>query len=210
MPDNSTLLELWKLVAAAPSVVLMAATTLVALTWTAAWRWYGSALSSKDARIGHLEERIKLRDDQLSGKFTTTSAEEAKALIEKLRSRVDDLPEPGLTASQRDELTKDVALVSDTMYSISFIQDEIVSDVRLGQLAKVFKTAGWRVILGGFSIGGADPPICGLVVEVSDPGLLTKPERIVLDAFRKANLKFETKEKESSGVDVVVRVSFVP
>ncbi|MDQ8697213.1 hypothetical protein [Hyphomicrobium sp. LHD-15] len=168
--------------------------------------WNASIVTQKDAKIAHLEERIKLRDDQLSGKFAATSPEEAAALIAQLKDRLADIPQQsGLRQAQLDILASAVSSPG-CHYKISIVQNGFGSDPMLVQFRKVFKKApGWIAIDGGLIAGPAQPD-CGLTVVTQSASELSTPEKLFIDGLSKAEIAFERSEEATRDADVTILV----
>lgn len=55
-------------------------------------RWaYATIISHRDAQIRSLEDRLKLRDDQLANKLASVPPNEAEAMIEELQRNLAEL-----------------------------------------------------------------------------------------------------------------------
>lgn len=183
------------------------ATTVVFITVFVSGFSLGRYLSN--SRIGDLEERVRLRDDQLANKLATTPPEQALEMIRALEGRVSDLHVRRLTAQQRSAIETVCNRKGEDPFSIQIYQDGIGSDGLLADMLALFaKLPGWT--LGtGFQITDAPPTRTGLVVNVADVGHPTTAEALVTSAFRTAGLDFEVREAPERSSDVELLISSV-
>ena len=132
----------------APLAFVACVLVAVAIIWIILnWR-YAVVATHKNERIASLEERVKLRDDQLNNKVQSTSADEARKLIEALQARVAELAPRTLTKEQRAILTRGLLPPNGTEWNIRLTWDGLTPDAETlaEEFQLVFREAGWRVI----------------------------------------------------------------
>jgi hypothetical protein len=184
----------------APAVTISLLAAVVASTWFVAKLFYNS-------KVAGLEERIKLRDDQLSGKFQNTSPHEAMKLIEELQKSVDAIPRDGLSTQQVSVLRSKLERSVGPSYTIDVVQNGFASDALLRDVRRLFsQLQGWKLIDGSFQTGDI-PPACGMLFEVSSESNPTSAEALVMSAFREAGVPFVLKSGRTEGHDVRLLVS---
>jgi hypothetical protein len=146
------------------------------------WR-YAAVAAHKNERIASLEERVKLRDDQLNNKVRSISADEARKLIEALQARVADLAPRTLTKEQRATIVQGLHPPHEAEWSIRLTWDGLTPDAET--LAEEFQSVfrGWRVIATR-NIGSSGK---GMALKAS----LDDPAGLVLSkALQKAGVAF--------------------
>jgi hypothetical protein len=124
-------------------LLLAAAFMWIVLNWR-----YAAVAAHKNERIACLEERVKLRDDQLNNKVQSTSGDEARKLIEALQARVAELAPRTLTKEQRATITQGLHPPHEAAWSIRLTWDGLAPDAETlaEEFQSVFRDAGWRVI----------------------------------------------------------------
>lgn len=130
----------WRVIAQAPWTFAIALAALSALAYFAA-RWRFSA------RIEHLDERVKLRDDQIADykrKLDGATPDEARARLDALEKLVGHLKPRELTASQRATLVAHLSRVTGKA-SLEYTYGDRPSQDYCNLLAAVFREAGWNV-----------------------------------------------------------------
>lgn len=173
---------------------MIAQTPWVFLVWTAvitgaAWV---AVNHLKSNQISDLTGRLALRDDEISDyrrKLSGASPDEAKARIDGLESRIDQLMPRRVTAGQREQIR---AALSGLIGHVSIGSDMACADAPAvaAALAGAFTAAGWSVQNHGF-MGLANPPLSGLGVRVPNPNNLTGSQASIVAALRAADLVVE-------------------
>lgn len=146
----------------------------------------------KGNQLESLEARLHLRDDEISDykrKLSGASPDEAKARIDGLEERLNQLMPRRITADQREKIR--AALNGSTGY-VSINTDMACSDAPpfAAGLSGAFVAAGWQVRNPSF-MGLSNPPLSGMGVRVEDPNKLSYSQGIVVAALRTAGLAFE-------------------
>jgi hypothetical protein len=112
----------WAVIRSAP-VTFVAQTIIIFIVVWLLQRWvYGTIINHKDGRIGSLEERVRMRDDQLNNKIQNIPPEEAQKLIAKLQEtikRTIGSEWPPLTDAEAEALTREVALLKKRPIQVS-------------------------------------------------------------------------------------------
>lgn len=197
------------MIAQAPATFVAA----VAIVGTAAFlvaSWaYSAIVAHHLARIASLEERLKLRDDQLADKVQNTPPEEAQKLIEALQAQLDGLKPRRIVEPQKTTLSRAAVGRGGDAYTLSILND--VSSPDGGAYASDLAAAlsnlqGWKIERGSV-MGPARTSQCGLALYVGDPTNLTKPERIVFDVLHAAGVLFEAVPLKNRNGDVTLMIS---
>ena len=147
----------WAVIQGAPLAALMFFVIAFGLSWICQ-RWaYRTVIAYRDGKIAHLEERVRMRDDQLNNKLQTTPPDEAEKLIAKLQDtikRTIGSEWAPLTAAESETLAREVALLKkrniQVMYVNSFGKDLART------LRNAFRAGGWDATMtmgSGFEAG---------------------------------------------------------
>jgi hypothetical protein len=180
-------------IAKAPATFFVASLAVAGVVFTVLdWR-YSSIVAQKDAKMSSMEERIKLRDDQLANKLNSTPPEEARALIGKLEARLHELEPRHLDSGKRTILIEKIKPPQNSNYQIAIAHDGACVDCNRFAFDFVwaFKSVpGWNVE-GGTFLGLGNPPRSGTAIRVKTIENLSDAERLVVEAFKSANIPFD-------------------
>ncbi|MEW6016765.1 MAG: hypothetical protein AB1760_01670 [Pseudomonadota bacterium] len=150
----------WAVVSQAPFTFIIASLLVGAVAWAAVlWRYGG--------KIDHLEERVRLRDDEIADykrKLDGATPDEARARIEKLEHDIERLSEAVLPRKLDDKMRAELDRIGpDKPIKIAF--NNSVSDARaLASEARAYLAERYPHLLGGLvaTITGNDAQ--GLIV----------------------------------------------
>jgi len=181
----------WSVISRAPLIFLMAAAVVCGLAYIAtSWLYKG--------RISHLDERIRLRDDQLDDyktKLEGASPDEARARLDALEAQVAGLLPRHLSETQKAKLR---AVVTPPFGSTGSWKIEILYDVAsrdsqvyAAEFIEVFRAIGGWVVQSASIMGPSPYPTSGIGVKVKNRAELTAVERLVVDALTGAALQFD-------------------
>jgi hypothetical protein len=153
---------------------------------------YSTIIEQKDAEIAALEQRVKLRDDQLADKLHSTPPSEAKAMIEALEARLNQLSPRRVKDSEKSILIEKLRLPSGISYTAAIMHDGACTDCNTfaTDFSSLFRTSGWNVI-NSIGIGISNMAPTGIAVRVGDQSKLTEAQRIVIAALKAANILFD-------------------
>lgn len=163
---------------------------LVLAIATAVW-WFRGHLFS--GRIASLEDRIKLKDDQLAdykNKLSGATPDEAKARLDALEQQVRTLSPRRLSDRQRRTISDLIGVVGPGRIMIS--QDMGCSDARTYSLdfKAAFEAAGWIVDLSQF-MGNRRSSPHGLGFIVHDMNRLDAKQSAIRRALLAASIEFD-------------------
>lgn len=181
----------WSVIAQAPWVFVILTTLVFGVAWAV-------INHLKANRIETLEARLKLRDDEISDykrKLSGATPDEAKARIDSLEGRLNQLMPRRITAEQREQIC---AALSSAPGNAEIGSDMACADapaVSAG-LTSAFQAAGWEVSRPSF-MGLAVPPMSGLGLRVADPANLSEKESAVIKALRIAGLSVDVQPGKS-------------
>jgi hypothetical protein len=152
--------------------------------WALRWRWKG-VVAHKDARIETLEERVKLRDDQL---IQSTSADEARQLIEALEARLDRLAPRRIPEGARPAILQALRPPPNARWVIGMSWDPLMPDTEqlARELRSLFREASWT-IYDERAFGFEFPP--GITLTIRDPG--DASDLAARDALRRTGLPID-------------------
>lgn len=144
-------------------------------------------------RLDTLEQRLKLRDDQISqfqSKVGSTSPDEVKARIDALEARVHAIAPRRATEAQKASIKADIASAPGIA---QFRYDSGGGDSKSfgEELREVFRGAGWRTSSLNVLSASMMTSTTGLLVIVTDPTNLTSKQSSVVAALRKASIAFD-------------------
>jgi hypothetical protein len=164
-----TLTSEWAVIQGAPilfatGLLVLAGPVYVFLHWVFSMR-----LQHRDDQIAMLNERIRLRDDQLGNRLQAIPREEAQEMIKALQRRVD-----ALTPRRVPDTTREAArshLIRPTpgeARTIGIAWNARVSDTEelAASLTSLFRDAGWIVSERREYV---DPIARGITLTLSDP-----------------------------------------
>jgi hypothetical protein len=137
----------WAVIQGAPIIAIGYAALVAVLIWLIQ-RWaYGTLIAHKDGRIAHLEERVRMRDDQLSNKFQTTSPDEARELIATLQAQVKRLTPRRVSKANREAILEKLRVPEDETWGIGISWDAPTPDAeRLARdFISLFSVSDWSV-----------------------------------------------------------------
>jgi hypothetical protein len=173
-------------------IVVQAPWSFVGWTAVVAGAVWAVANHLKANRIESLEGRLKLRDDEINDykrKLSGATPDEAKARIDGLETRLNQLMPRRVTAEQREHIR---AALVDRPGSAEIGSDMACADAPAfsAGLIAAFQAAGWRVSNPSF-MGLAGPPMSGLGLRVADAANLSSHERAVASALRGVGLSVD-------------------
>ncbi|WOJ90720.1 hypothetical protein RZS28_05370 [Methylocapsa polymorpha] len=190
----------------APVAFIAAMLVACGLIYTAVNLIYSTVLSNRDARISVLEERIKLRDDQLADKLHSTPPDEAKSIIQGLEARLKKLSPRRLEESGRAIMAEKLKLPPGKDFRIDIQHDGACADCNIfaADFSTLFSSLqGWSV-RNTTVIGLGQIPPSGIGVIVSNPGALSEAEKIVIDAMSSAGIRLNLLRGPQREVNVVL------
>lgn len=173
-------------------------------------RWaFGTVITHKDGKIAHLEERLKMRDDQLTNKLQSTPPGEAQELIRTLQTQIDAMKPRRLTDTQKASIARTAIARGGGSYSLTIIRDMASADsgAYANDLIHAFgNLQGWT-ISSGAAIGPGRTAPCGLGLCVHNRSNLNPGERIIFDILQSAEIDFEMIELVHPDADVGLMIS---
>ena len=192
----------------APLIFTVACLVVSAMAY-AALKWvFSSILEQNNAKIATLEERIKLRDDQLANKLNAMSPDEARAIIQKLEERLEKISSRKIPEGSRAILVEKLKLPHGVAYEVNIAYDMACADGN--QFATEFLTlfsgvGGWTVN-SNMLLGISSPPPTGIAIRTRDPKKLSADEQIIFDAFSAAGIAFDLQgwRPKRDGVQVLI------
>lgn len=194
-------------IAAAPlsfAAALLVASGLVFLI--ARWM-YSTVIAHKDARISSLEERVKLRDDQLSDKFQSTPPDEAKALIAALQEQVAKLQPRGLTDAQKKAIASRVGPPDGSEWRLRVRWNGLAFDAEAyaEEFMAILEQTGWKVH-GIREIGGGGER--GVILHVGDDKHLSSVELVLSEALTNAGIAFKVVQQEAAKAQPLLYIGY--
>lgn len=183
----------WAVIVSAPLTFVTQAIAIGVIMWLIQ-RWaYGTVISHKDGKIAHLEERLKMRDDQLSNKLQTTPPAEAQELIKALQSQIEAMKPRRLTEQQRTAISSGAIARGGATYNLSIVRDMGSADAEAytDDLIRAFQNLQGWTISPAAALGVSMKAACGLALCVQNPQNLSPPERIVFDVLQSSGVEFE-------------------
>jgi hypothetical protein len=203
MPSWKEILEQFAMILAAPIPFFVVTLAIFGIVW-AAYNWaYSSIIANRDATIVSLEQRIKLRDDQLADKLHSTPPDEARSIIRGLEDRLKNISPRRLDPSNRAILAEKLKLPSGTSYRINILHDGACSDCNLfaTDYSALFSSVGWSVT-NITVIGPGRVPPSGLGIIISNQTSLSGAETLVTHAMQLAKIAFDLQVGPAQGADV--------
>ncbi len=175
----------------APVAFLLAMILVTSLLWAAINWGYQSKSDGQASAISSLENRIKLKDDQIADyreKLSGATPDEAKKRIDALELQLKALSPRRLSVEQRQKVMSSLKGVRG---SVSITQDMAAADAKplSADLAVAFQAAGWGVLLP-LVMGPSNIPPSGLAVRVEDPSKLRPLQQAVISALEAIGLDF--------------------
>jgi hypothetical protein len=138
-----------------------------ALNWA-----YSSIVTQKDAKIATLEERIRLRDDQLANRLSSIPPEEARTLIQKLETRLNELSPRQLSDENLKKLSQVLEqseIKSETLIVFNELQCQDCRKLAVRIALAINSARGWKTFCCGVDSGHEDShPKSGIAILVSD------------------------------------------
>lgn len=190
----------WNAVKSAPVLYIGAICVVAGIIWL--------LLSHMKAnRIESLEERIRLRDDEIADykrQLDGASPDEAKARIDALEERLNRhaaVTSPRIVTQAQGEAA--IGFLRRCSGSeIMLTRDGTVADAAQlsGALQTIFAAAGWKTGWS-MSVGLTLPVGKGLWLRVRDPQRLSPAQSVVKDALQAAGLDFEIQGGPPLGLD---------
>lgn len=183
-------------VAGAPILFAGSALFLTAIAsfgiWNAIGWSYQAKLDGQLATVGSLNDRLKLKDDQIADykeKLNGATPDEAKKRIEALEIQLKALSPRRLSEKDKRII---IDAVKGTRGIISITQDMAAPDAKgmSADLAYAFQSAGWGVELP-MVMGPSNVPPSGLGLRVRDPNNLRPLEQSVRSALQAAGVSFD-------------------
>lgn len=168
------------------------------IIWKIVQREYSNRLADAASKLELSAARVTDYERKLSG----ASPDEAKAQIELLEKRIDDLsPQINalaprtFTAEQRETASRFAAPYRDGYLRIA--ADGSSHDAaNLGRgIAAAFQGGGWRVDMV-MMLGIGEPPQSGVAVMVWNPNSLAPVENVVTDALKWSGVEFNLRVRE--------------
>ena len=152
----------------------------------------GAAALLYSYRLDSLNERLRLKDDQLADyktKLAGATPEEAKARLQALEDQVQRLSPRHLTAEQQAQIAR---IVTPLKGRAMISADAAVSDARMyaNSFASAFTSGGW-IVSTPLVMGVGLPPKTGLAVRVRDAASLTALQRLVEAALDEAHVPYD-------------------
>ena len=155
-------------------------------------------------RIDNLQSLADLRGAQLQDyrdKLNGASADQAKARMEALEARLDDVLSQVASLAPRtltDRQRRAALAVLDRFRGsrINLLCDAAAPDVKrlADALTATFHGAAWHVETG-IVLDIANSPVSGVGLLVPDPARLTSPQQSIAEALRDAGLAFDVMPK---------------
>lgn len=193
----------------------------IPLIWLSINFLYKTELDAKDAQLESRDDQIKLLErerDDFKDKTGTSTPDEAKtkitameAKIEAFEKRVGALEPRRLTASQYDQIVKNLRLPPPVNYRIAIASDMSCPDCKAyaDDFAAAFRTAGWYVSMPSILAPGAIPQT-GIGVFASIP---SNAGAIAIQALDAANVRYDKLPKyqeENDDVRILITTKSNP
>jgi hypothetical protein len=143
-----------------------------------------------------LEQRIKLRDDEISDykrKLDGASPDEAKARLDALEATVRAIAPRRISADVRHRITP---ILSGAIGGyIELLTDMAAPTIvpLADDLARILAQSGWDVSRMGV-VGVGKPPDSGIELTVPDPNALTAPQAALVSALQEAGLGLDLRQ----------------
>jgi hypothetical protein len=176
----------------APIAFAVALAIIFGLVWAAVSWSFQSRFDGQSSAISSLENRVKLKDDQIGEykeKLSGATPEEAKKRIDALELQIKALSPRRVSLEQRQHITDALRGMKG---NISIVQDMAAADAKplTADLASAFQAAGWGVSLP-MIMGPSNVPTSGLAVRVENPGNLRPVQQAVVSALKAVGLDFD-------------------
>ena len=173
-------------VLSAPVPFLLVVGTVAFAIWKFLTHYYEGRISAKDDLLALRQAQI----DDYKNKLDGATPDAAKARIDALEERIEQLGPRRLSADQRQVM----AAILDPFKgsAVQIVTDGASADAaQLSHgLSATFRSAGW-ITSGGMVIGLGNPPLSGIALIVPDPLALSPEQRAIEGALRAANLEFD-------------------
>jgi hypothetical protein len=166
-------------------------------------------LTTRDAKIATLEERIRLRDDQLADKLHSTPPSEARSIIQGLEARLNRLSPRRISESEKYTLIERLKVAPGVSYNITIMHDGACADCNLfaADFSSLFRNlSGWNVI-NLMGIGIANMPPTGVAVRVGNPSKLTETQRVIVNALKDVGIMFDLQSSAINNSDVELLIT---
>lgn len=157
------------------------------------WAIWQAMKYSYDTRLVNAESTKELMERQLQeykDKLSGASPDEAKARMDALEAKLDSLSPRTLDIDAKNRML--MVLSSQPGRQISIAYDAAVRDAKIYclSLTAAFREAKWQVI-NSTILGVGNPPITGIIVNVSDPNNLTQAQQAMCNALQAAGIQFD-------------------
>ncbi|WP_371396221.1 hypothetical protein [Fretibacter rubidus] len=185
----------WAVISGAPITFLVLAVMM-----------FGVAFWFFRERLSSAKDLIKLRDQKISDyekKTGASSPDEAKARMDALEARIDDLSPRTISAAQRQTMMPYLGAYSGSKIEIAAEGGVNEATLLSHSLLSVFSNAGWQVI-NSMVMGVGNRPISGVGLLVLDAANLSDEEQSVVSALGEAAIEFDLQSgsRLREGVDV--------
>lgn len=174
-------------------------------------KWmFSTVLSHRDARISSLEERIKLRDDQLSNHLQNVPPDAAKLMIKELEARLDAMRPRRLTADQRASILSSIRSLGGG-HRAHVVHEATCPDCAgfASDFQHLLADAGWSVD-AGMVLGIGNPPRSGIGVLVNNAASPNPLEAAVISGLRSAHIEFDIQSRQGkrtelpAGIEILI------
>src|SRR5262245_11962841 len=118
----------WAVIQGAPVFAAIYALLAAFFIWLIQKWAYGTVITHKDGKIAHLEERLKMRDDQLSNKLQSTPPSEAQEIIRTLQAQLESMKPRRLTETQKAAIAKTSIARGGDNYTLVVLKEMGASD----------------------------------------------------------------------------------
>lgn len=176
----------------APVPFLAVALVMSWIIWHVVQREYATRLVNSASTIDLLSRQLQDYKD----KTGSDTADEVKARIDALESRIEEMAPRRVRENQR--LAMVPLLDPFSGHAVSISSDAASADsAQLSRgLAEAFHSAGW-LVQTPMILGLGDPPRSGIGVGVPNPAQLTPPQIAITNALRAANLEFDLQSRNT-------------
>ncbi len=198
----------WGVVSKAPFTFAILAVLMCALAYLATTWLYKGILSHKDSEI----TLLKAERDDYREKLGGATPNQAKARMDTLEARIQQIEPRRLTQEQQIILATKMKLPSDTTYKVEIIPDVACPDCN--QYASNINTAIQRIqnwqVYEPKVVARIDKSQTGIVITVADPIHPPLGAIILMQGLTSAAVDFElspTPTPSRNGVDVTILVT---
>jgi hypothetical protein len=161
-------------------------------------RWF--IRGQYETRLANAASSLELanrRVEDYERKLAGASPEEAKARIDTLEGRLEELRQQHaettprrLTPEERRAATAVLSPFPGSRVTISYETTSYHASSLQAGLVAAFREAEWNVVTG-MIMGPSNPPACGAALVVADPARLSPQQKAIQQALTQAGIEYE-------------------